>query len=240
MKTGYKFGAALAVVPLSLLLTGATGNGYWMIGLPLGLVAVCLYGNDFHGELVKATDMKAWSLRRVMLQLPQFATAVVCVIGGVIALAVLLWSLRDGQELGTKSLMAVLLACFIAGGIALFIQGIRGPAPEIKDWFAVEFDDVDVRIRANPPRSSPVDTGFPWASIERVIFEDGGFGSSDVFYLFTSVATDPFVVLTEGEGGAEFSGALCERGHFPPEIFAQAMRSSGGGCYVWPPATSAE
>ncbi|MGO4781023.1 hypothetical protein AB4084_36635, partial [Lysobacter sp. 2RAB21] len=60
-------------------------------------------------------------------------------------------------------------------------------------------------------------------------------GGSDVLFIFTDTAENAFVVLTEGEGGSEFFGALCGRGYFPPEISAQAIRSSDGGCYVWPP-----
>jgi hypothetical protein len=128
----------------------------------------------------------------------------------------------------------------IGSGISMFVQGVRGPPPGVKDWFAVSFDDTDVRIRALPPREPAIDASFPWASIERVIFQDGGIYASDILYIFTGDADDAFVVLTEGEGGSEFFHALLERGYFPADLFVQAIRSSDGGQYVWPPYKSAD
>lgn len=242
MRTGHKLAAAVAVLPLSLLLLRITGNGYCLIGLPLGVAASMLYASDLHRELMRTTDLKTWSLRRVLLQLPQYFSAVACVLGGVAGLVWLLWMLWHGGEVGLKHGLIVVAACAIAipGGISLFVQGIRGPSPGVKEWFEVSFDDTDVHIRAHPPREPAFEGSFAWASIERVVFQDGGFDGSDVFLIFTQGAERAFVVLTEGQGGPEFSGALCERGYFPAEIFMQAMGSTDGGQYVWPPYKSAD
>jgi hypothetical protein len=237
MKTGHKLAAAVAVLPLSLLMLRITGSAWWLLGLPFSFCAGWLYVSDLHAELVRATDMKVWSWRRLLLQLPQYIAATVLVLGGVAGLAWLLWTLWQGGDIGLKHGLIGLAGAVIAilGGVGMFVQGIRGPPPTVKEWFTVSFDDTQVRIRARPPREPAVDASFAWASIVRVIFQDGGIGGSDVFFIFTDTAENAFVVLTEGEGGSEFFGALCGRGYFPPEISAQAIRSSDGGCYVWPP-----
>ncbi|MGO4782107.1 hypothetical protein AB4084_42125, partial [Lysobacter sp. 2RAB21] len=76
-----------------------------------------------------------------------------------------LWTLWQGGDIGLKHGLIRLAGAVIAilGGVGMFVQGIRGPPPTVKEWFTVSFDDTQVRIRARPPRESAVDASFAWA-----------------------------------------------------------------------------
>ncbi|MBX9402876.1 hypothetical protein K4L06_16320 [Lysobacter sp. BMK333-48F3] len=237
MKTAHKFLISLAALPLSVLLVRFTGHGAWLLGGVVALIATILYGSDLHAQALRATDAKRWSVRRFVLELPRFVLAAVCMAIGLTCLGWLGWTVWQPQSVALKQalVMAGLALLMLGGGAALFLEGLRGPPPQVRDWFSVRFDEHEVHIVARPPGEAPFEGSFAWDAIERVIFEDGGIYRSDVFHVFVRGGERAFAILTEGEGGSEFCGALCERGHFPPEIFFQAMGSTDGGVYVWPP-----
>jgi len=105
----------------------------------------------------------------------------------------------------------------------------------VKEWFTVEFDDVNVRMRAAPPGRERWEQSFAWASVRRVCFKDEGLYASDGIYVFTSDRAESYMVPIEAQGGKEFFHTLAARGHFPPEIMLKAVRSTDGGLYCWPP-----
>lgn len=237
MKLAHKFLISLAALPSSLLLVRFTGHGAWLLGGLVALIATILYGSDLHAQALQATDAKRWSMRRFVLELPRFVLTAVCLAIGLACLGWLGWTVWQPQALALKPalLLAGMALLMLGGGAALFLEGLRGPPPQVRDWFSVRFDEHEVHIVARPPGEAPFEGSFAWDAIERVIFEDGGIYRSDVFHVFVRGGERAFAILTEGEGGSEFCGALCERGHFPPEIFFQAMGSTGGETYVWPP-----
>lgn len=240
VKTAHKFLIWLAVLPLSVLLVRLTGQGAWLLGGLVALIATILYGSDLHAQALQASDAKRGSLRRLALELPRFVLAAVCMAIGLACLGWLGWTVWQPQSLALKQalVLAGMALLMLGGGAALFFEALRGPPPQVRDWFSVRFDEHEVHILARPPGEAPFEGSFAWDAIERVIFKDGGIYRSDVFYVFVRGGERAFAVLTEGEGGSAFCGALCERGHFPPEIFFRAMGSTGGETYVWPPLES--
>ncbi len=104
----------------------------------------------------------------------------------------------------------------------------------------MSFDEHGVVIYEEHGRcKEPTVRRFEWAGVCRVCFKDRGL-SSDVFYISTTDSEKPFMVPTEAQEGEAFWTALRERGLFPEEISAAAVRSTDGGFYCWPPEKEAK
>lgn len=105
----------------------------------------------------------------------------------------------------------------------------------LKEWFFVTFNDFEVMVQAKPPGRASWERSFPWSSVLRVCFKDEGLTASDGIYVFTSLRAESFTIPTEASGGSEFFDQLVSRGLFPGEIASQAITSTDGGLYCWPP-----
>lgn len=116
----------------------------------------------------------------------------------------------------------------------------------IKAWFktrrskpldellAVQFDDFGVRVRVIEDLDPAWNQAFTWDRVRRVCFEDGGMLSSDLIYVSLVDPEQIVTVPTEAQGGAEFFGAICNRGLFPEAIWRKAIGDTSGGLHCWP------
>ena len=100
---------------------------------------------------------------------------------------------------------------------------------------AVEFDDVEVRVRVIERLDPEWNQSFRWADVVRVCFKDEGLYSSDVILVELKDCEKRVAVLSEAKGGNEFFGALTERGLFPEEVWRKAIGETGGAIHCWPP-----
>lgn len=110
----------------------------------------------------------------------------------------------------------------------------RRPKP-LSQLLAVEFDDVEVRVRVLDRLEADWNQSFRWAEVVRVCFKDAGLYSSDVVFVEIKGRERPVAVLTEATGGNEFFGALTERGLFPEAVWRKAIGETGGATHCWPP-----
>lgn len=108
----------------------------------------------------------------------------------------------------------------------------RRPFDEL---LAVEFDDAIVRVRALDGYDPAWNQECRWPEIVRVCFRDGGPNQTDIIYLDLHHRSEPVEIPTEARGGDAFFGELEVRGLFPQPIRGEAIRSSDGGLYCWPP-----
>lgn len=108
-------------------------------------------------------------------------------------------------------------------------------AKPLSERLQVEFDEVEVRVRAVDGLDSDWNQAFRWADITRVCFRDGGLWASDCILVVLSDRERAAVVLTEAKGGSEFFGALCDRGLFPLKVRRTATGDTSGGTHCWPP-----
>jgi hypothetical protein len=111
----------------------------------------------------------------------------------------------------------------------------RRPLDEL---LAVEFDDVEVRVRVLDELEPAWNQRCYWADIRRVCVHDGGLLGSDEIYLEVQGRPQPVLILTEARGGPDFAAAVGKRGLFPPLLFAQVIGSTSGETYCWPPSGS--
>ena len=58
---------------------------------------------------------------------------------------------------------------------------------------------------------------------------------SDIVFLEIDGRDKPVYILTEAQQAPEFIAQLVGRGLFPQNIFKEAVTSSDGGMYCWPP-----
>ena len=107
-------------------------------------------------------------------------------------------------------------------------------AQPLEKWFFVEINADSVKIKASPPGKDSWEQKFDWDTIKKVCFKDEGIWASDVFYVFTTIRQEAFVVPVEANGGHEFWKELEKRGLFPENISTKAIRSTDGGLYCWP------
>ena len=105
------------------------------------------------------------------------------------------------------------------------------------EMLVVTFDEHEIQIRALEGMSPEWNQSLSWSNIKRVCWKDGGIYSSDMVYISRVEPDSVFVFPTEARGGDELFGALCERGFFPEHLWRQALGSTNGGMYCWPPAT---
>jgi hypothetical protein len=77
----------------------------------------------------------------------------------------------------------------------------RKPLDEL---LAVEFDDVEVRVRVLTDLEPEWNQTFRWTNIIRVCFADGGMLSSDAVFVSLNDRQKPAGVPTEARGGPEF------------------------------------
>ena len=103
---------------------------------------------------------------------------------------------------------------------------------------AVEFDDVEIRVRVLDELEEGWNQTFQWAHIKRVCFKDEGMWQSDTVYISLKDRVKPAVVPTEAKGGHAFFGALCDRGLFPEHVRRKATADTSGGMHCWPPHES--
>lgn len=108
----------------------------------------------------------------------------------------------------------------------------------ISEKLAVEFDDLQIRVRVLADLEPSWNQTFDWSNIRRVCFKDGGMLSSDIIYVSLKDPDKVMAVLTEAKGGAAFLGALCNRGLFPEAVWRKALGDTSGGMHCWPPASS--
>jgi len=113
----------------------------------------------------------------------------------------------------------------------------RRPKP-LNELLAVEFDDVEVRVRVLERLEADWNQSFRWAEVVRVCFQDAGLYSSDVVIVEIAGRERPVAVLTEAKGGNEFFGALTERGLFPEAVWRKAIGETGGATHCWPPQSA--
>lgn len=113
----------------------------------------------------------------------------------------------------------------------------RRPKP-LNQLLAVEFDEVEVRVRVLERLEADWNQSFRWSEVVRVCFKDAGLYSSDVVFVEIAGRDRPVAVLTESEGGNEFLGALTERNLFPEAIWRKAIGETGGATHCWPPQNS--
>ena len=99
---------------------------------------------------------------------------------------------------------------------------------------AVDFDEVQVRVRVLERLSPDWNQTFQWSEIDRVCFKDAGLYSSDALFIELKGREKPAVVLIEAARGTAFFGALCDRGYFPEKVWRQAMAETGGRVHCWP------
>jgi hypothetical protein len=108
----------------------------------------------------------------------------------------------------------------------------------MNEKLAVEFDDVQIRVRVLTDLEPSWNQTFNWSNIRRVCFKDGGMSSSDIIYVSLKEPDKVMAVLTEARGGGAFLGALCDRGLFPDAVWRKALGDTSGGMHCWPPASS--
>jgi hypothetical protein len=101
--------------------------------------------------------------------------------------------------------------------------------------FAVEFDDADIRMRVLAYADASWNQQCRWSDIVRVCFRDGGLHFTDRLYLELRDRAQPIEILLEAKGGDELLQELGRRGLFPQPVFGEAVRSTDGGMYCWPP-----
>lgn len=104
-----------------------------------------------------------------------------------------------------------------------------------KSQLSVSFDSTEIRVLASAEMDSRWNQAFLWSNIRRVCFKDGGILSSDIIYISLIDPDTVMVIPTEAVGGAEFFGALCEKGLFPEKIWRKAVGDTSGGLHCWPP-----
>jgi hypothetical protein len=104
---------------------------------------------------------------------------------------------------------------------------------DLSEWFFVEWDKEEVRLRANPPGKEPWEQSFLWKDIIRVCYKAEGLEGSDGIYIFTSGRPESYVVPTEASGGSELWGEILSRGLFDAALAIKAA-SSSEGLFCWP------
>ena len=108
------------------------------------------------------------------------------------------------------------------------------PRP-LSEWFVVTFDDESVYLDVSPPLRKSWKVSFTWASVSCVCFKDEGLEASDGIYVFTTLRPESFVIPMQASGGSELFGKLVEKGLFPRELMVEALASTNGEVYCWPP-----
>ena len=106
--------------------------------------------------------------------------------------------------------------------------------PPLSELMTITCDEAGVRCRVKPPMSSGYECEFSWGDVRRVCFQDEGAYRSDIVFVEIAGRQEPALFYTEATGGPDLLGHFVDRGLFPPDLFAQAIRSSDGGMYCWP------
>ena len=117
-------------------------------------------------------------------------------------------------------------------------QWWRAHRPKRADeMLAVAFDEHEIRVSVLAGLGPEWNQSIHWSNIKRVCWKDGGLSSSDLVYISRKEPDSVVVIPTEARGGAEFFGALCDRGYFPEHVWRKALGSTDGSMHCWPPAT---
>ena len=105
---------------------------------------------------------------------------------------------------------------------------------DVREWYTVEFDADNIRLKANPPGGQPWSQELRWADIDRVCFVAEDFTVSDGIYLFTNQRPESYAIPVEAQGGQRLWGEIIERGLFDAALAVHAATSTGG-VFCWPP-----
>ncbi len=109
----------------------------------------------------------------------------------------------------------------------------RGRVGPLSEWYFVDWDDREVRIRASPPVGEAWEDGFVWEDVVRVCFKAEDLYLSDGIYVFTDRRPESYVVPTEAEGGSAFWEEILRRDLFDAELAIEAA-GSAEGLFCWP------
>lgn len=106
----------------------------------------------------------------------------------------------------------------------------------LSELLEVRFDEETIQVIVLDELEEEWNQEFRWNDILSVCFQDGGLYSSDVLYFEVQGREKPCMILTEAKGAEEFFGKLTETDElFPEEIWREALGSTDGGMYCWPP-----
>ena len=104
----------------------------------------------------------------------------------------------------------------------------------LDEWYFIEFDETEVRVRATPPGREPWSQSFRWDSVIRVCFEAADLYKSDGIYVFTSLRPESYAIPTEARGGSELWSEIIRRGLFDAQLAIEAA-TGNDQLYCWPP-----
>jgi hypothetical protein len=113
--------------------------------------------------------------------------------------------------------------------------GFAPPPKALSEQLSVEFDDLQVRIRALADTDERWNQTFEWSDIVRVCFMDEGIYQSDLLFIELRGKPEPIIVPTEASGGSALFDALTAHGVFPEDVWRKAMGETGGRVHCWPP-----
>jgi hypothetical protein len=111
----------------------------------------------------------------------------------------------------------------------------RAAPVRAESCLSVAWDDEAVHVRVIQDLEPFWNQDFRWAEVRRVCIKDEGLSAPDIIFIGLVGREKPAFVFSEAKNGPEFIGELVKRGLFPVELLAEAMGSSSGDIYCWPP-----
>jgi hypothetical protein len=234
---GRKLGFSFVLLACSILLLRV--NGWFGVGIPIGLVLSILYWFDYGREL-RARPPKSRALRIVgfLMGVPQALFGLLCMAAGI---AIIVWVLYNSLWRHDSAYTGGFLTFGIGPLAALFGFGFladafRVPPKRLDESMAVEFDYDEVRVTVlDGEIDARWNQRFAWRDIARVCFRDAGLYASDVLSVTVRGREKLVIVPMEAKGASQLVGALAEKGYFPEHIWRRAFGDTGGGTHCWPP-----